>query len=121
MSRPTVQAWLDDIRMVNETNHSIVQTVRALMRQTIEPLSEELKYGGILFASGLPFAGVFAYRAHVSVEFSHGARIQDPYGFLEGSGKGRRHIKLTGIEQVQEKQLAHYVSLALHVTKETVS
>ncbi|WP_298013876.1 hypothetical protein [uncultured Aquabacterium sp.] len=35
-----------------------------------------------------------AYKEYVSVEFGHGAKINDGLGFLEGAGKWRRHIKL---------------------------
>lgn len=113
----TVEALLEDIRLLGEEQFQIVQAVRALMKKTIRPLSEEVKYGGILFASGTHFGGVFAYKEHVSVEFGQGATIKDPEGFLEGGGKGRRHIKLRSVGDISVKKLAKYVPLALEATK----
>lgn len=113
----TLESLLADIRLLGEEQFHIVEQVRALAKARIKPLSEELKYGGILFSSGTPFGGVFAYRQHVSVEFSHGAMIDDTEGFLEGSGKGRRHLKLRTLGDIQAKRLASYFSLALAAAK----
>ena len=108
----SVQALLDDIRLLGELQFQIVEAVRALARGTFTPLDEEVKYGGILFASGVQFGGVFAYREHVSVELSQGAKINDIDGFLEGSGKGRRHIKLRCVADISTKNLSSYLRLA---------
>ena len=96
-----------------EEQFQVVQAVRALMKKCVKPLTEEVKYGGILFASDVRFGGVFAYKEHVSVEFSRGAKITDREGHLEGGGKGRRHIKLRAVSDIAAKRLATYVALAL--------
>lgn len=115
----TVAALLEDIRLLGEEQFQIVEAVRTLVKKqkTIQALSEEVKYGGILFSSDVAFAGVFAYREHVSVEFSHGARIADTEGFLEGAGKGRRHIKLKTVGDIKAKKLAAYLPLALDAAR----
>jgi hypothetical protein len=113
MAIRSVQTLLEDIRLVSETNHEIVQAVRRLVKKFFKGSTEALKYGGILFSSGVQFCGVFAYQEHVSVEFGHGAKIADPFGHLEGAGKGRRHLKLRSSADVEHKQLAQYLALAL--------
>ena len=114
MSTKSVQALLEDIRLLSEERHALVQAVRTLTKKTLKSVEEEVKYGGILFvAGGVQFGGVFAYKQHVSVEFGHGALINDPYGHLEGSGKGRRHLKLRAIEDIPAKHVAEYLKLAL--------
>ncbi len=113
MTKSSVQTLLEDIRLVSEHHWQIVEAVRALVRETFETCSEEVKYGGILFTSGVQFAGVFAYKGHVTVEFGNGAKIADTLGFLEGAGKGRRHIKLLSVAHIKDKQLAEYLPLAL--------
>lgn len=113
MAKKTVQALLDDIRLLGDEQHSLVESVRALVTKTVPLTSEEVKYGGILFSSGVQFCGVFAYKQHVSVEFGKGALIADTLGHLEGDGKGRRHIKLYSAKDVKAKSLAHYLPLAL--------
>jgi hypothetical protein len=109
----TVEALLQNIRLLSEQQFQVVQAVRVLVTQTLGPVAEEVKYGGILFTSGVPFGGVFAFKGHVSVEFSQGASIHDTLGFLEGGGKGRRHIKLHGVGDLSAKKLALHLPLAL--------
>lgn len=113
MREKSIEALLEDVRFLDEERYRTVQAVRDLIQRTINPLSEELKYGGIVFSSGVSFGGVFAYKEHVSVEFSRGADIKDILGHLEGNGKLRRHIKLASSNDIEEKQLAHYLPLAL--------
>ena len=118
MTKKSVQALLEDIRLVSEQNYEIVEAVRALVKKSFETTSEEVKYGGILFTSGVQFGGVFSYKAHVTVEFGSGSKITDTFGFLEGTGKGRRHVKLMSVAQIKDKKLAQYLSLALHASRQ---
>lgn len=119
MATKSVQTLLEDYRSLGEQNHEIVQAVRALIKQVFADASEEVKYGGILFSSSVPFCGVFAYKEHVSVEFGKGANIVDPSGHLEGAGKGRRHLKLRSVADIQAKKLAQYLPLAQRAASET--
>lgn len=106
------------MRLLGDEQVELVEAVRALVKQTIPSATETVKYGGILFSSDVPFAGVFAYKAHVSVEFSHGALIDDPWGHLEGGGKFRRHVKLFSLADLKARQLADYLPLALAAAHE---
>ena len=121
MTKKSIQTLLEDIRLVSEQNFEIVEAVRVLVQKIFETSSEEVKYGGILFRSDVQFGGVFAYKAHVSVEFRSGAKITDTFGFLEGAGKGRRHVKLTSVAQIKDKKLAQYLPLALQAAKQEFS
>ena len=118
MATNRLQELLDDIRFLGSEQYLIVEAVRALVKSSFPDTLEEVKYGGILFSSGVQFCGVFAYKEHVSVEFSMGAKIADNYGFLEGRGKGRRHLKLFTVMDVEEKRLVQYLPLALEAVKE---
>lgn len=119
MATKSVQSLLEDIRLVSEERYQVVAEVRALVKKTFKSCSEEIKYGGILFsADGVQFGGVFSYKEHCSVEFGSGAVIKDPFGHLEGAGKGRRHLKLKSIDDIKAKKLAQYLPLALQAAKD---
>jgi len=114
MITKSIETLLQDIRLLGEERFEVVVAVRTLLKTHVQPLREEVKYGGVLFSSGVQFCGVFAYKEHVSVEFGHGAAIPDKLGYLEGSGKFRRHIKLVSISDIDSKKLVEYIPLALH-------
>ena len=112
-----VKKLLDDWKIGNSALYEIASSVRTRILQLAGTVDEEVKYGGILFAAPVPFCGIFVYKQHVSVEFSHGAKIEDPYGLLEGKGKGRRHVKLHTLEDLEKKYLTDYLRLAQKVAE----
>nr|WP_316641850.1 hypothetical protein [uncultured Roseateles sp.] len=57
----------------------------------------------------------------MSVEFGHWAAIDDTFGHLEGGGKFRRHVKLRAMADIEAKQLARYLPLALEAAKKNPS
>jgi hypothetical protein len=112
MGTKSVQALLEDIRLLDEQRFSVVLGVLTVVQRAFPAATQEVKYGGVLVSAGVPFCGVFAYSQHVSVDFSHGAKIVDSFGYLEGTGKGRRHLKLRALADIQSKRLAEYLPLA---------
>jgi hypothetical protein len=66
----------------------------------------------VLPETGALLGGVFAYKGHVSVAFSHGAGFQDPGGCLKGKGKARRHVKLRALGDREAKDVAGFLRQA---------
>lgn len=96
-----VARWLSDAGLVGGgAHHPLLQALRAAVLSLDATVSEEVKYGGLLYSAGAPFCGLFCYSAHVSLEFSQGARLPDPGGCLLGDGKFRRHLKFKDLEDV---------------------
>lgn len=91
--------------------HEIVEEVRSLVFAVVPEVEERVLYGGIVFEAPIMFCGVFAYTRHVSVEFSRGCDLADPYGVLEGKGV-RRHVKLREPSDVERLHVREFVSLA---------
>lgn len=119
MAKKTIQDLLTEIQLQSTEKHSIIESVRALVKSTFPAVTEEVKYGGILFSLEVEFCGVFAYKEHVSVEFSKGAMITDSFGYLEGGGKGRRHLKFYNLTDISNKKLEHYLPLAFEAARNT--
>ncbi|MBK9235067.1 MAG: DUF1801 domain-containing protein [Rhodoferax sp.] len=116
MSTPRVTQLLEDIRALDQDRHALVQALRKHILDLGPSVSEEVKYGGLLFSAGTPFCGVFAYAKHVSLEFGAGASLPDPHQVLEGAGKLRRHIKLTTLRDISDKRVQAYLALALQAS-----
>lgn len=112
MGNERVERLLDDLRLVDEDRFQLVLRVRNLILSVDPKITEEVKYGGLLFSAGPPFCGVFSYTHHVSLEFGRGAELADKHKVLEGEGKLRRHIKLETGQDLFRKNVREYVVLA---------
>lgn len=116
-SHPNVLKLLDDWQSIQPDLYPIVDTIYQQIRQHAPELIEQVKYGGILFsrteAESSTVCGVFMYTAHVSLEFSQGAQLDDPHHQLEGSGKYRRHLKFKTTADLHNKHLKDYLCRAL--------
>ena len=112
-SKGSVEAHMRGIQEHSFEFHDMVLRVRSLFLETCPGLTEAVKYGGIVFLkNGGLIGGVFAYKEHVSVEFSHGASFPDPDLILEGKGKYRRHIKLHDLDDIEARNLAGMIAQA---------
>jgi hypothetical protein len=66
-----------------------------VMRKSGDEVRELLHDGCPVACLGdAPFGYVNVFTAHVNVGFFHGARLPDPAGLLEGTGRFMRHVKL---------------------------
>lgn len=113
MSSDRIAQFLEDARFVGEDRFKLVQALRKEVLGLGSTISEEVKYGGILFAANKAFCGIFSYTKHVSLEFSDGATLPDKHKVLEGDGKLRRHIKLMAQEDIAAKHVREYLKLGL--------
>lgn len=109
MSSVKVQQFLQDVQRANPTHHECIEHIRAMLLALGEDVSEEVKYGGLLFGTHQHFCGLFSYSGHVTVEFSEGAALADLYSVLEGNGKYRRHIKIQTADDIAQKHVDAYV------------
>lgn len=112
MSEKSVTTFLETLARANPTLSPLVQELRDVIRSTVTHATEDVKYGGLVYAGDTQFCGVFAYKDHVSIEFSRGAALSDPHGVLEGTGTHRRHIKLFTPDDIATKAIASYVRMA---------
>ena len=98
--------------------HSLITDWMILTVKRVQPLAgHRPMYGGIVFERDLGnpktcVCGLYAYSAHLSVEFTHGASLDDPMAVLEGSGKFRRHIKLHSLGDILAKDVEGYIARA---------
>ena len=107
-----ITQYLEDLRLQGGELYPMVSALRQLALASGPGVTEDFKYGGILFGASRNFCGVFAYKSHVSVEFSEGHTLSDPFLVLEGKGKLRRHIRLKSEAHITTKQVAAYITAA---------
>ncbi|MBT8232655.1 MAG: DUF1801 domain-containing protein [Saprospiraceae bacterium] len=106
-----VQNFLTELSLSDPQLYNVILKARNLVFSTYSNVSEKLMYGGIIFSHGDEmFSGLFAYKHHVSLEFSNGYLFDDPKGNLEGKGKYRRHLKLKTTEEIEIKEVVFYLN-----------
>ncbi len=111
-----VQNFLDDIIVTDPDKSDIIEKLREVVFLTDSSIDERMMYGGIMLTFGKDFGGIFAYKKHVSFEFSLGAHMDDPNGILAGGGKFRRHIKFHCFDDIDTKKVAYFVKQAIQLS-----
>ncbi len=109
-----VQKFLNDIEDFNIDKLEILNKLREVIINLFPNLNEEIKYGGIVFiVDEIFFSGLFIRKNHISLEFVHGAEMNDPDNFLEGNGKFRRHLKIKNLADIKDKNVDFFVKQSL--------
>ncbi len=109
-----VNDFLADIQLISAAHFDMVVDIRTLFLKTNTVLVEDVKYGGLVFyLCDRLIGGIYAYKNHHSVEFSHGFGFTDVHGVLEGNGKKRRHIKIATRDDIAAKNVLYYITQAV--------
>jgi len=110
-----VREFLNDIQSISVDQFEIFKAVQTFFLNYDSTLEEAIKYGGLVFMQeGKLIGGIYAYQKHISIEFSHGTQLDDPFSVLDGSGKHRRHIKLRSFVDISNKHVNVYIENALN-------
>lgn len=112
MKSDAVDDFLGVIWAQDQERYALIERIRTLILSVDPKITEEVKYGGLLYSRGSPFCGLFSYQGHVSLEFSRGADMPDRHKVLEGEGKLRRHIKLDKVGDLFKKNVREYIAHA---------
>lgn len=109
-----VNKFMDDLQSISPSMLETVESIRKIFLSANKELSEDIKYGGLVFnLSNVLIGGIFPYKEHISIEFSNGADLSDPSGILEGKGKKRRHLKIVEKKDVGAKNVKVFVAEAV--------
>ena len=84
-----------------------------LLRDAAPGLREGIKWGAPNWSGNGNVCGLGAFSKHVDLFFFFGARLDDPRGLLEGSGKGMRHVKLFPGAEIDEDGICELIARAV--------
>ena len=74
-----VNKFMDDLQSVSPNKFKIIKPIRKLFLDANKELTEDIKYGGLVFnLSNVLIGGIFPYKEHISIEYSNGADFPDP-------------------------------------------
>lgn len=104
--------------MDETTQAAIIDALEEMVAEVAPELHGRSMYGGQMLErdggdAATAVGGYFGYKNHVSLEFSNGAQLSDPVGYLEGKGKARRHVKLRSVADIKAKGCADFLAQAV--------
>jgi hypothetical protein len=107
---PAVDIWLTDACVELRT---IAREWFAKMRRCGDDVRELMHDGcPVACVEDVPFGYVNSFKNHVNVGFFYGAKLEDPAGLLEGSGKRMRHVKVKPDSELDAEALSNLIDAA---------
>ena len=96
---------------------SLVNILRELVHSADPNLAIEVKtgWGNITYRKNGIVCAISPHKAHVNLHFYKGAKMEDPSGLLEGSGKELRHVKIRTSEDIQQDAIIQLVQEAARI------
>jgi hypothetical protein len=92
MPKPaTVAAY---VAQVDEPVRPLFRAVRAFVRKHAPELQERIHMDVPTYWGSQALLYLADHSRHVNLGFTQGARLADPDGLLEGTGKSMRHVKV---------------------------
>ena len=95
------QKVTDYIDKASEEQIVVLETLRKLIHQTVENVSEEVKWNMPVFNNGKDFAYLRFAKNHITFGFYNIDKIQDPDNLLEGEGNTLKHIKIRSKNEIK--------------------
>ena len=90
----------------------IMNTLRTLIHQTVENVTEEFNWSRPIFKLDKDFAYLQSNKNHVNLGFYIGfQKLNDPKSLLEGTGKTMRHIKLRTVKDIDSELLKEWFAV----------
>ncbi len=105
------------IAALPDWQQEVSRALRKLILETAPEAAEAVKWSHPVFELGGPFAYIHPYENHINFGFWHGASLPDPRGLLEGSGDEMRHVKLTGMRDLNQAALRELIRAAVDLNR----
>ena len=93
----------DYIGNASEEQIEILEALRKLIHETVENVSEEVKWNMPVFSNGKDFAYLRFSKKHITLGFYNINKIKDPNNLLEGEGDTLKHIKIKNTGEIKPK------------------
>ena len=105
-----IEKFIQDTLSVDYEKAELLLSLQKTVLKTCPGAHREIKYGGLVFSSDAELiCGIFIRKRHISLEFGFGNEFSDPNGYLEGSGKFRRHLKIMSVMDIKNKDVESFV------------
>lgn len=99
----------DYFNNATEEQIAVLNVLRKLIHDTVDNVSEEIKWNMPVFNNGKDFAYLRFSKRHITLGFYNIDKIQDPDNLLEGEGNTLKHIKINSKDEIKPKIIAEWL------------
>jgi hypothetical protein len=96
----------------------VLDRLRALIASVVPTANASIKWAQPVFEHNGPFAFLRAHTKHVNLGFWRGKELDDPDGRLESGGDRMAHVKIGGVDDIDESRFAAWVRQAVALNDE---
>jgi hypothetical protein len=96
-----------------------VSILHRLVKEAAPDAKESIKWARPVYEESGPLCYIMAFKNHVNLGFWRGVDLPDDAGILEGSGEKMRHVKVSGLDDIQEDVLGDLIRAALALNRST--
>lgn len=114
MAEKTVDAYVEGL---DGWQREAAAQLRSIIKQTAPDARESIKWAQPVYEAGGPFCYFKAFKSSLNFGFWRGVDIDDPKGLLQGDGDKMRHVKLTGVDDVDADAFAGFVRQAVELNQ----
>jgi hypothetical protein len=87
----------------------ILETLRKIVHETIDNVSEEIKWNMPVFNNGKDFAYLRFAKKHITLGFYKIDKLIDPDNLLEGEGNTLKHLKIRSVDDIKPKIISKWL------------
>ena len=88
---------------------AILEALCKLVHDTIDNVSQDIKWGFIVFGKSKDFAYLRFSKKHVTLGFYNIDKLKDPDKLLEGTGNTLKHIKIKSLDDIKTDIIAEWL------------
>ena len=99
MAEKTVDAYIAGLE---GWKAEVASRVRQIVHEAAPDAVESIKWAQPVYETNGPFCYMKAFKNSVNFGFWRGVDLEDPVGLLQGTGEKMRHVKLAGVDDVDE-------------------
>jgi hypothetical protein len=114
MADSNVDAYIAGLE---EWQAETVSTVREIILAAAPGAKESIKWAQPVYEVNGPFCYIKAFMKSVNFGFWRGIDLDDPNGRLQGTGDKMRHVKLSGVDEVDSEPFSQYVLQAVELNR----
>jgi hypothetical protein len=90
-----------------------LRRIDTLIRRAAPEATGLIKWAQPVYEQNGPLAFIKSNRAHLTFGFWRGTELNDPDGVLEGAGDRMKHVKIHGLDDIDEGRFSAWIREAV--------